>query len=65
LIPASIARRIHAAVLQPAGPLILAPEDALTEIFAQDTGYGFHLYLGDPNTEPDYPTLSEFIETRG
>ena len=65
LIPAGIARRIHAAALQPAGPLILAPEDALTEIFAQDTGYGFHLYLGNPDAEPDYPTLREFIESKG
>jgi hypothetical protein len=65
LIPAGIARRIHAAALQPAEPLILAPENALTDLFAEDTGYGFHLHLGDPNAEPDYPALSEFIESRG
>ena len=65
LIPPGIARRIRAAALQPVGPLILAPENALTELFAQDTGYGYHLYLGDPNAEPDYPALSEFIENRG
>jgi hypothetical protein len=65
IIPAGIARRIHAAALQPAGPLILAPENALTDLFAEDTGYGFYLHLGDPNAEPDYPSLSEFIETKG
>jgi hypothetical protein len=65
LIPPGIVRRIRAAALQPGGPLILAPENALTELFAEDTGYGFHLYLGDPQAEPDYPSLSEFIESRG
>ena len=65
LIPAGIARRIHGAVLHPDGPLILAPENALTDLYAEDTGYGFHLHLGDPNEEPDCPALSEFIETRG
>jgi hypothetical protein len=65
IIPAGIARRIHAAALQPAGPLILAPENALTDLFAEDTGFGYYLYLGDPNAEPDYPTLSEFIESKG
>ena len=65
IIPAGIARRIHAAALQPAGPLILAPENALIDLIAEDTGYGFYLHLGDPNAEPDYPSLSEFIETKG
>lgn len=65
LIPAGIARRIHTAALHPDGPLILAPENALTDLYAEDTGYGFHLHLGDPNAEPDCPVLSEFIEARG
>jgi hypothetical protein len=65
LIPATIARRIQATALQPTGPLVLAPENALTDLYAEDTGYGFHLHLGDPNEEPNYPTLHDFISAKG
>jgi hypothetical protein len=65
LIPAGIARRIQAATLHPDGPLILAPENAPTDLYAENTGSGFTLHLGDPNEAPDYPALSEFMEDKG
>jgi len=65
LIPASLARRIRETCIGNAQPLILAPEQALTRLYAQDYYGSFLLHLGDPNIEPEYPTLREFIEDKG
>jgi hypothetical protein len=65
LIPASLARRIRETCIGNQQPLILAPEEALTRLYAQDNYGSFLLHLGDPNEEPEYPTLREFIEDKG
>jgi hypothetical protein len=65
LIPASLARRIRETCIGNQQPLILAPEEALTQLYAQDNYGSFLLHLGDPNEEPEYPTLREFIEDKG
>jgi hypothetical protein len=65
LIPAAIARRIHDVCIGASQPLILAPENASTLIYAVESCGGYDLHLGNPNDEPDYPTLRDFIEERG
>ena len=65
LIPASLARRIRETCIGNRQPLIMAPEEALTRLYAVDNYGSYMLHLGDPNEEPDYPTLREFIEDKG
>jgi hypothetical protein len=65
LIPADLARRIHETCIGNRQPLIIAPEGALHSLYALENSGGYMLHLGDPNAEPDYPTLREFIEERG
>jgi hypothetical protein len=65
LIPSAIARRIHAVCIGASQPLILAPDRSSIELFAEKTFDRYLLHLGDPNTEPDYPKLREFIEDKG
>lgn len=65
LIPAMIARRIQDVCIGASQPLILAPENASTLIYAVESWGGYELHLGNPNDEPDYPTLRDFIEDRG
>jgi len=66
LIPASLARRIRETCIGNRQPLILAPAQALTRLYAQKNyGSSFLLHLGDPHEEPEYPTLREFIEDKG
>ena len=65
LIPASLARRIHETCIGNRQPLSLAPEDALGSLYAVENYGGYMLHLGDPNEEPEYPTLREFIENQG
>jgi hypothetical protein len=43
----------------------VAPDAALTRLYAQQNYGSFLLHLGDPNEEPEYPTLREFIEDKG
>jgi hypothetical protein len=65
LIPATLARRIRETCIGNQQPLILAPEEAGTTLYAVENYNSYLLHLGDPNEEPDYPTLREFIEDRG
>jgi hypothetical protein len=65
LIPAILARRIQDVCIGASQPLILAPENASTLIYAVESFGGYDLHLGNPNDEPDYPTLRDFVEERG
>jgi hypothetical protein len=65
LIPSAIARRIHAVCIGASQPLILAPDRSSIELYAQKGCGSYTLHLGDPDTEPDYPNLREFIEDKG
>ena len=65
LIPAAIARRIRDICLGNSQPLILAPERFAFDIHAEECFGRYTLHLGDPNEEPDYPTLREFVEDKG
>lgn len=65
LVPAAIIHRIHEAAVSGAGPRLIAPQNAPTILYAVDDGGYYTLHLGDPDEEPDYPTLEEFIEDRG
>ena len=65
LLPAALARRIRETCIGNQQPLILAPEEAGTTLYAVENYNSYLLHLGDPNEEPDYPTLREFIEDRG
>ena len=65
LIPATLARRIRETCIGNQQPLILAPEEVGSTLYAIENYGGYMLHLGDPNEEPDYPTLREFIEDRG
>jgi hypothetical protein len=65
LIPATLARRIRETCIGNQQPLILAPEEAGTTLYAVENYGSYILHLGDPNEEPNYPTLREFIEDRG
>ncbi len=65
LVPAVIARRIHDVCIGASQPLILAPDHAHSCLYAEESYGNYILHLGDPNAEPDYPTLREFIEDRG
>jgi|LakMenE18May11ns_1017448.scaffolds.fasta_scaffold9697294_1 hypothetical protein len=65
IIPVTIARRIQDICLGNSDALILAPEHFDLEIYAQESFGSYILHLGDPNVEPCYPTLREFIETKG
>ena len=60
-----MARRIQDVCIGASQPLILAPENASTLIYAVESFGGYDLHLGNPNDEPDYPTLRDFIEERG
>lgn len=65
LIPAGLARRIHETCIGNRQPLILAPEDAHGTLYAVENYGSYMLHLGDPNAEPEYPTLRDFIEDKG
>ena len=65
LIPSAIARRIRDVCLGNSQPLILAPTDFSFDLYAQESSGGYLLHLGDPSSDPDYPTLREFIEDKG
>ena len=65
LIPSAIARRIRDVCIGNNHPLILAPERFSFELFAEETSDRYVLHLGDPDREPDYPSLREFIENQG
>ncbi len=65
LIPGPVARRIRDICVGNSQPLILAPECADVVLYANNTSGRYSLYLGDPNAEPDYPSLREFIENMG
>ncbi len=64
LIPAAIARRIRDVCLGNSQPLILTPDRFTLELYAQECFGNYHLHLGNPENEPEYPTLREFIERR-
>jgi hypothetical protein len=64
-IPGIIARRIRDVCLGNSQPLILAPASHRFDLYAQESYGGYFLHLGDPDEEPEYPTLGEFIESRG
>lgn len=65
LIPVAIARRIRDVCLGNSQPLILAPERFSFDLHAEECFGRYTLHLGDPNEEPDYPTLREFVEDKG
>jgi hypothetical protein len=65
LIPAAISRRIHEVCIGASQPLILAPDRFSIELYAQENYGSYLLHLGNPDEEPDYPTLREFIEGKG
>jgi hypothetical protein len=64
LIPAAIARRIHDVCIGASEPLILTPDRFLLELYAQECYGCYHLHLGNPEDESEYPTLREFMERR-
>jgi len=64
LIPAAIARRIHEVCIGASQPLILAPDRFSLELYAAECFGRYHLHLGNPEDEPEYPTLREFMERR-
>jgi hypothetical protein len=64
LIPAAISRRIHDICIGASQPLILAPSNPAFNLYAQECCGHYLLHLGDPEEEPDYPTLRDFIEGR-
>jgi len=65
LIPAAVARRIREVCLGNRQPLILAPASHSFDLYAQESYGGYLLHLGNPEEEPEYPTLRDFIENRG
>lgn len=65
LIPSAIARRIRDVCIGNSQPLILAPDRSSIELYAQECCGSYTLHLGDPDTEPDYPNLREFIQDKG
>jgi hypothetical protein len=65
LIPSAIARRIRDVCLGISQPLTLALAGHSFDLYAQETYGSYLLHLGDPNQEPDYPTLREFTEDQG
>lgn len=65
LIPALIARRIQDVCIGASRPLILAPENPSSLLYTEESSGGYMLHLGNPNDEPNYPSLREFIEERG
>lgn len=65
LIPAAVARRIRDVCLGNSQPLILAPASHSFDLYAQESSGGYLLHLGNPEEEPEYPTLGEFIQNRG
>jgi hypothetical protein len=64
LIPAAIARRIHEVCIGASQPLVLAPDRFSIELYAVECFGRYHLHLGNPENEPDYPSLREFMEIR-
>ena len=64
LIPPAIARQIRDVCIGASNPLVLAPQQHALELFAQENYGSYLLHLGDPNGEPEYPTLREFMECR-
>jgi hypothetical protein len=64
LIPAAIARRIREVCIGASQPLILAPERFSFNLYAQESCGHYLLHLGNPEIEPELPTLREFIESR-
>jgi hypothetical protein len=62
LIPDAIARRIRDVCLGNSQPLILAPSNPSFDLYAVDCTDVILLHLGNPEDEPEYPTLREFIE---
>lgn len=64
LIPVAIARRIHDVCIGASQPLILTPDRFLLELYAQECDGRYHLHLGNPEDEWEYPTLREFMERR-
>lgn len=64
LIPAAISRRIHDVCIGANQPLVLAPSVHDIELYAEESYGAYMLHLGNPEDEPDYPTLRDFIEGR-
>jgi hypothetical protein len=64
-IPSIIARRIRDVCLGNSQPLILAPPSHSFDLYAQESYGSYFLHLGNPDEEPEYPTLGEFIEDHG
>jgi DNA (cytosine-5)-methyltransferase 1 len=63
--PLAIARRIRDVCLGNSQPLILAPGHFSFDLHAEECFGRYSLHLGDPNEEPDYPTLRQFLEDKG
>jgi hypothetical protein len=65
LIPAGIARMIREVGNGSSQLAILAPSTPAFDLYAQDQFGSYILHLGDPDAEPEYPTLRDFIWDRG
>ena len=65
LIPAMVARRIRDFCLGNNQPLSLAPARFSFDLHSEECFGRYTPHLGDPNGEPDYPSLREFIGDKG
>lgn len=65
VVPPRIARRIHEVSTGASDPRVLAPAQFDLTLLAQENYGSYMLHLGDPEAEPDYPTMREYIESRG
>lgn len=65
LIPPSVAIRIRETGAGVSHPAVLGPDNPVTLIYAERDYDTYTLHLGNPYTEPDYPSLRDFLEMRG
>lgn len=65
LLPPAVLRQIKEIRSGIADPRILAPDQPALILSAHKSFEGYIIHLGDPAAEPDYPTVEEYIESRG
>lgn len=65
LLPPTVLRRIEEISSGVCDPRVLSPDVPSLTIHALESYGRYILHLGDPEAEPCYPTLREFIENKG
>ena len=65
LLPPAVSRRIEEICSGACDPRVLSPSVPSLTLLAQENLGGYILHLGDPDAEPCYPSLREFIENKG